>query len=326
MIDWSGFVELVRKHQRFVLTAHIRPDCDCLGSELALAAVLTHMGKDVQIVNAFAVPPNYRFLDPDGRMKQLGAQVPPDQIEACEVLIVLDTSAWAQLGPMGEVIKTTRLKKVVIDHHVSGDDLGAVMLKDTDAEATGRLVVDACDALGVPMSAQIAVPAYVALATDTGWFRFSSTTYRTLQLAARLVEAGAVPAAIYKELYENETLARLRLMGRAMGRVQSELDGRLVYTWLEHADFEACGALPSDSEDLINLTLSVGGTQAAVILVEQKTGGFKISFRSRCDLDCARLAEQFGGGGHKKAAGAFLAGTLESARTRTLDAVRAAMK
>jgi len=326
MIDWSGFVELVRKHQRFVLTAHIRPDCDCLGSELALAAVLTHMGKDVQIVNAFAVPPNYRFLDPDGRMKQLGAQVPPDQIEACEVLIVLDTSAWAQLGPMGEVIKTTRLKKVVIDHHVSGDDLGAVMLKDTDAEATGRLVVDACDALGVPMSAQIAVPAYVALATDTGWFRFSSTTYRTLQLAARLVEAGAVPAAIYKDLYENETLARLRLMGRAMGRVQSELDGRLVYTWLEHADFEACGALPSDSEDLINLTLSVGGTQAAVILVEQKTGGFKISFRSRCDLDCARLAEQFGGGGHKKAAGAFLAGTLESARTRTLDAVRAAMK
>ena len=326
MIDWSGFVDLVRKHQRFILTAHVRPDCDCLGSELAMAAILTHLGKDVEIVNGYALPPNYRFMDPDGRMKQLGVHVSAAEIEKYDVLVVLDTSAWAQLAPLAELLKTTRLKKVVIDHHVSGDDLGALMFKDTDADATGRLVVEAGDALGVPMSSEIAVPAYVALATDTGWFRFSSTTHRTLQLAARLVEAGANPAAIYKDLYENESTARLRLMGAAMDHVQTELGGRLIYTWLEQSDFAACGALASDSEDLINLTLSVGGTEVAVIFVEQKTGGFKISFRSRCDFDCARLAEQFGGGGHKKAAGAFVAGTLESARAKTLDAVRAAMQ
>lgn len=124
---------------------------------------------------------------------------------------------------------------------------------------------------------------------------------------------------------EDDTLARLRLMGRAMARVRTEMDGRLIHTYIDRADFEATGAHPSDSEDMINMTLAVGGTEAAVILVEQPTGGFKISFRSRCDLDCNLVAGQFGGGGHKKAAGAFLEEPLPSAQA-TVDAVRAAMR
>jgi bifunctional oligoribonuclease and PAP phosphatase NrnA len=324
MIDWSSFVEIVRSHERFVLTTHIRPDGDALGSELALLRVLESFGKDVTTCNAFAVPPNLLFLDPEKRSKQLGVDISAEQLADREVLIVVDTSAWAQLGAMADVIKNMKPPqiKLVIDHHVSSDNLGAVEFKNSEAEATGRLIVEAADALGVPLDKKIAEAAFIALTTDTGWFRFSSTTADTLRVAARLVEAGASPALTYKELYEDDTHGRLRLIGRALDHSRTELDGRLIYTWLTLADFAAGGAVPSDSEDIINILLSVGGTQAAVIFVEQPTGGFKISFRSRCDLDCSKLAERFGGGGHKKAAGAFLDTPLEATRETVLQVVR----
>ncbi len=326
MIDWSRFVEIVRSHQRFVLTTHVRPDGDALGCEVALAEILAVLGKDVLVCNAFAVPPSLRFLDPSGRLRQLGVEALPEQLSDREVLIVLDTTAWAQLGAMAEVVKTTKALKVVLDHHVSGDDLGAELFKDADAEATGWLVIEAADQLGVRLTPAIARPAFVALATDTGWFRFSSTTADTLQLASRLVDAGAVPDQLFKELYENDSHARLQLIGRTLARSQTELGGRLIYSSIDQADFAATGALPSDSEDIINMMLSVRGTEAAVILVEQATGGFKISLRSRCELDCSAVAEQFAGGGHRKAAGAFLNEPLDSARQKILDAVRAAMQ
>ena len=325
MIPWPRFVEIVRSHQRFVLTTHVRPDGDALGSELAMAAILDALGKDVLLCNDFGIPPNLRFLDARGKHRRLGVDVSPEQLGDREVLIILDTSAWAQLGAMADIIKSTNALKVVLDHHVSCDDLGAELFKNPEAEATGRLVIEAADQLGVPVGREIAVPAMVALTTDTGWFRFSSTTADTLRLAARLVEAGAKPDQLYKELYEDDSHARLQLIGRALVHTQCELSGRLIYTWLDRADFEACGALPSDSEDIINLTLSVGGTQVAVILVEQPKGGFKISFRSRCEIDCSKIAERFGGGGHKKAAGASLDEPLEAARAKVLEAVRVAM-
>jgi phosphoesterase RecJ-like protein len=325
MPNWPRFVELVRGHRRFVLTSHVRPDCDGLGSELAMAAILERLGKEVLVVNAFAVPQGFEFLDPGRKLKQLGVDVAAEQLDGYDVLMVLDTAAWSQLGAMGEVLRSSRAKRVVIDHHLTEDDLGAEVFKDVGAEATGRLVIEAADQLGVELSPEIARAAFVALATDTGWFRFASTSSETLRLAARLVAAGAVPDQLYRQLYEHETLARLQLTGRTMARARTDLGGRLIYTWIERADFEATGAVPSDTEDVINMTLSVGGTEVAVILVEQTSGGFKVSFRSRCELDCSRVAERFGGGGHKAAAGAFLDGPLESARRKVLDAVRAEM-
>ena len=326
MIAWPRFAEIVRTHQRFVLTTHVRPDGDAFGSEMAMAGILKSLGKDVLLCNDFAVPPNLRFLDPDRMHRRLGVDVPAEQLADREVLIIVDTTAWAQLGAMADVIKAIKAIKVVIDHHVSGDDLGAELFKNSEAEAAGRLVVEAADQVGVPVVAEIARPAFVALATDTGWFRFSSPTAGTLRLAARLVDAGAKPAELYKDLYETDSHARLQLIGRALVHSQTELGGRLIHTWLSQADFTECCAAPSDSEDIINMTLSVGGTQVAIILVEQPKGGFKISFRSRCKVDCSKLAEQFGGGGHKKAAGAFLNEPLEAAQAKVLGAVRAAMK
>ena len=325
-INWPRFAEIIRSHQRFVLTSHVRPDCDALGSELGMALVLESLGKQARIVNGQATPPNLAFIDPQKRIGVINHTVQAADLADAEVHMILDTSAWQQLGPMADVFRASSAKKIVVDHHMSADDLGAEEFKDTKAEATGRLVVDAAEALGVKLTAAMAMPLFAAIATDTGWYRFGSATSSTYQCAARLVEAGADPAAIYNALYEQETLGRLKLRGEILARTTAELGGRLVHTYVLVDDFARTGSLPSDTEDVINMTLTVAGTQFAVIFVQQAAGGFKISFRSRCQVDCSKLAEEFGGGGHKAAAGASLAGTLEDVRTRVLDAVRAAMR
>ncbi len=325
-INWPRFTELIRTHQRFVLTSHIRPDCDALGSELGLAGVLESLGKQVRIVNAHATPPNLKFLDPGGRLLSLEEKLPFDAGQWPEVLIVLDTSAWQQLGTMGDVMRQSSAKKMVLDHHLSQDDLGAEVFKNTKAEATGRLVVEAADQLGVALTKEISKPLYAAIATDTGWFRFLSTTGDTYRIAARLVDAGVQPQELWTELYEQDSLARLKLRGRILARAETELEGRLVHTAVVEEDFRATGALRSDTEDMINLTLAVRGVEVGVIFVQQSDGDFKVSFRSRSTVDCSRLAELFRGGGHRAAAGATVNGPLETAQRAVLDAVRNAMQ
>ena len=171
----------------------------------------------------------------------------------------------------------------------------------------------------------MATPLFAAIATDTGWFRFPSVTSDTYRTIARLIDAGVVPSEVYGDLYERDTLGRLKLRGLILSRTITEMDGALVYTSVNKEDFELCGAQPNDTEDAINLTLAIRGTQAAVIFVGQVRGGFKLSFRSRCGLDCNEVARQFGGGGHKAAAGAFLEGTLDDVQGRVLPVVREAL-
>lgn len=325
-IDWPRFAEIIRANQRFILTSHVRPDCDALGSELGMMLVLQALGKQVRIVNGQETPPNLAFIDPARRIGVIGQTVQPADLADAQVHMVLDTSAWQQLGPMADILRSTTARKIVLDHHMSADDLGAEEFKDTTAEATGRLVVDAADALGVKLTSEMALPLFAAIATDTGWFRFGNTTSQTYQYASRLAAAGAQPAAIYNALYEQETLGRLRLRGEILARTTAELEGRLVHTYVLVDDFTRTGSLPSDTEDVINATLTIRGTQFAVIFVQQAGGGFKISFRSRSHVDCSKLAEQFGGGGHKAAAGCTVIGTLDEVRPRVLDAVRAAMR
>src|SRR5262245_7080716 len=325
-INWPRFAEIIRSHKRFLLVSHIRPDCDALGSELGMAGVLQSLGKSVRIVNGQATPPNLAFIDPQKQIGVIGLTVQPADLADIEVLMILDTSAWAQLGAMSDFIRAFAGKKIVVDHHVSADDLAAEPFKEVTAEATGRLVVEAAEALGVRLTAEMATPLFAAVATDTGWFRFASTSPGTYRCAARLMEAGANPAAIYKSLYEQDTLGRVRLRGVILSRVETELAGRLAHTYVLKEDFAKTNSLPSDTEDVINSALAIGGTQVAVIFVEQQSGGFKISFRSRCNVDCSKLAEKYGGGGHKAAAGAFVKGPLAEVQSLVLDAVRKAME
>ncbi len=324
-LDWTALARLLASGQRFLLTSHVRPDCDALGSELGLAGILDALGKETHIINADPVPANIAFIDPDKRIKTLGVDVTLDTLPEHDVFIVLDTSAWVQLGGMADALKATSATKCVIDHHVSSDDLGAVEFKDTQCEATGRLIADLAIHLGVDLTPQIATPLFAAMVTDTGWLRFASVTAESYEAASRLVAGGAQPTWIYGQLYEQDTLERYRLKGRMFSRMTTLHKGRLVYTWVLNSDFEETGAQRTDTEDAVNQGLRIKGTEAGFIMVEQPDGRFKVSFRSR-KIDVSEVAAQFGGGGHKAAAGAFAAGPLEAARESLLKAMGEAME
>jgi phosphoesterase RecJ-like protein len=320
-LDWAALLEILRSSQRVVLTSHVRPDCDALGSELGMAGILEALGKHVRIVNAQATPPSLQWLDPDRRIESLAEKVKPADLADRDLLIVLDTSAWAQLGAMGEVLKAMRDRVLVIDHHVSEDDLGDRWFKDTSAEATARIVFEIALRLKVPLTERIATPLYAGLSTDTGGFRFPSTSGESFRIAARLVDAGASPPTVYRELFEQDTLARLHLVGRTLAGARTSHEGRVITSVVRLADIKETNATPHDTEDLINLTLAVKGTQVAAILIEQPDGRVKISFRSRSNVDCSGLAGRFGGGGHKAAAGAIIPGPFEAAYERVTAAV-----
>ena len=161
---------------------------------------------------------------------------------------------------------------------------------------------------------------------DTGWFRHNNTSPATLRLAADLVGAGARPTEAYEALFEQNTLGRLKLTGLVLGRMTVTLNGQVAYTEVHREDYEAIGATPQDSEDLINYTRSIAGIEVGLFFLEQPRGGVKVSFRSRSRVDVARVAQQFGGGGHRLASGAILETSLDEARSRVLAAVAAALK
>jgi bifunctional oligoribonuclease and PAP phosphatase NrnA len=321
-VDWQPLVNAIRTRQRFVLTTHVRPDADALGSELAMAGVLAHFGKEVRIVNASATPPRLKFLDPQGQCLQLGPQISEEQALDADVHMVLDTSAWGQLAEMGTVFRRSKGLKLCIDHHVAAEDIGAVDMKDVTAEATGALVFQAARHLGTPITPEMAQAMYCAIATDTGWFRFPSTTGNTMRIIGELIDHGAKPHLLYEELYERDALTRLKLVARALDRVAVDCEGRLAWTWVGVDDFSETGAAPSDTEDLVNECLRIAGTEAAFICIEQANRSVKTSFRCRAHLDISRIAETFKGGGHKQAAGATLAGPLKDALAKVLAAMK----
>jgi phosphoesterase RecJ-like protein len=324
MIDWRPFVTLVKGSYAFVLSTHMRPDCDAIGSELAMAHALRALGKEVRIVNGDAVPPHIAFIDPDREVQVLARDVSADDLQ-CDVHMVLDTAAWAQLGPLADVLRHTTARKIVVDHHVSEDDLGAITFKDTEAEATGRLVLEAADALGVVTTPAMATALFAAIATDTGWFRFSSVTASTFAVAARLVASGANPTKLFAALYEQNSHARLLLQGRILSNTKSKLGGRLLTSSVSQADFMETGAEPTDTEDIINRLLAVAGTEVAVLFVELAPLETKVSLRSRSTIDVRAIAEKFQGGGHRAAAGIRIPGPLSLAESEVLAAVHKAM-
>jgi len=322
-VDWPRFCEVIKNANNIVLTSHIRPDCDALGSCLGMAGILEALGKQVRIVCGQSVPPNLKFIDPGNKVMCINDDIQPAELDDADLHMILDTSAWAQLGDMADVIRKSSYKKIIFDHHVGEDDIDAELFKNTTAEAVGRMCIEAAEHLGVALTPEISTPLFAAIATDTGWFRFGSVTEVTYQAAAKLVSGGAEPSEIYGDLYERETVGRIRLRGTVLARVQTELDGRLAHTFILPDDFKRTGAQPTDTEDLINLALKIEGTVFAVIVVGQVDGGYKMSFRSRCETAANDIAQEFGGGGHKAAAGAFIdSNDFEAVQTQVLEHVR----
>jgi phosphoesterase RecJ-like protein len=322
-LDWGPFVDFVRRHGQFLLTTHVRPDGDGLGSMLALADALERLGKSARMAVASTLPPRYDFLDPHRRIRRFSP--PGAEYRDADAVVVLDTGTWNQLGDFGTFLRTHDAPRAVIDHHLTQDDLGATRFVDTTAEATGRLVFEAVTALGGPPGPEAAHALFVAVAMDTGWFRHPNTTPATFALAAELQRAGADPTAAYEQLFERSTPGRLRLTGVVLERLTLEAGGRVAHTEIRRGDYAATGAVPQDSEDLVNYPRGVAGVEVGLLFMEQPRGGVKVSFRSR-HVDVARVAEQFGGGGHRLASGAVLDTALDDARARVLAAVTAALE
>jgi phosphoesterase RecJ-like protein len=326
-IDWTPLADLIETHDRFLVTTHVRPDGDALGSEVGMVGLLRQKGKDVRAVNASPTPPRYDFLDPQSTLfEHFGAAVQPEELADREVAIILDLSTWNQLGDMAGYIRQFPGPRVVIDHHLTQDDLGATFLKDSTAEATGTLVLRAVRVLGASLTAEIATGLLTAIAMDTGWFRHPNTLPGTMRAAAELIEAGAEIDDIYRKLFERNTLGRLRLIGETLVGLRTDLDGRVAYATITRDDLIRTGAIPQDSEDLIDFTVSLQGVEIGLLFIEQLRGGAKVSFRARNGLDCSQLAGKFGGGGHRQAAGATLPGPLSESVARVLQAVRQALE
>ena len=279
-IDWTPLADLIETHDRFLVTTHVRPDGDALGSEVGMAGLLRQKGKDVRVVNSSPTPPRYDFLDPESNLfEHFGHRVQPAELADREVAVILDLSSWNQLGDMAGFIRQFPGPRVVIDHHVSEDDLGATVFKDSTAEATGILVMKAIAALGCSYTPEVATGLLTAIAMDTGWFRHSNTRAGTLRAVAELIDAGARVDDIYRKLFERNTLGRLKLMGETLSGMRTDLGGRIAYATISHEDLLRTGAIPPDSEDLVDFTVSMRGVEVGMLFIEQARGGVKVSFR-----------------------------------------------
>jgi phosphoesterase RecJ-like protein len=323
-IDWTPLLQFLRSHERPLLMTHIRPDADGLGSQLALHDALTRLGKQPRVAIASKLPPRYDFLDPGRKIIEdfRPSTIPGFADRDC--VVIVDTGTWNQLGEFGEYLRTHSIPRAVVDHHRTQDDLGGERYVDISSESCGRLAHEIIRALGATPSPLAANHLFMAVATDTGWFRHPNACPATFALAAELVGLGANPTELYEKLYEAAPLTRLKLTGIAIERLQVRAGGKIAYTEIFLSDYPATGAVPGDTEDLINFPRSVEGVEVALMFIEQPGEGTKISFRSK-ELDVSRVAERYGGGGHKLASGARVEKPLAIVRDDVLAAVEAAL-
>ena len=304
-----------------VLSTHINADGDGCGSETALARILTALGMSVKIVNPTPWPETYDFLlgDDVEDATAAGASV----LRKADLLIVLDISDVKRLGNLADSVRGYTKPKLVIDHHVPSDEPPSdVIFSDTTACATGELVYDLAVTLGAEITPQIAVALYVALLTDTGGFRFSNTSARCLSIAGQLLAAGVEPEDMYRRLYASHPIGRLHLLRDALATL--EVDPAYGISWISVAAgaAEEYGLKSEDLEGLAEHPRSVGGTRMAVFFRDLGHGKIKVSFRSTGDVDVNEFARKFGGGGHRRAAGALIPGMIEEVRHSVITAAR----
>lgn len=307
----------LRSARSLLLVTHGRPDGDGLGAMVALAAAARAVGKTVRTLVPSGVPRRYAFLFPDGWPAQ-GDRFTA-LADAADLVVVIDTCAFAQLDDLEPEIHARREKIVVVDHHATTDDVGAVQWVDTTAAAAGIMVGELLDALGWPVDAFAAEALVTAVATDTGWMRFANTDARALHAVARWIDAGVRPDVLYRKLYQTDRPERLLLTIRMLESLELHCDGQVAALAIRREDFEETGALPEETENLINEALRLKTVETVVLLVENAEA-IRVSLRSRDVVDVAEIAARFGGGGHARAAGVRLTGDMEALKQQLINA------
>lgn len=325
-LAWDKLKAAVDRVDSILLTTHVRPDGDALGSELAMAELLEDFGKKVEIYNSSPTPPRYRFLDPAG--SRIGFQTDgvgePHHIP--QLFIVLDTGTWSQLAGLADYVRKLNVPKFVVDHHMTQDDLDATRLVDSSAPACGILVDRAFKHFAIRPSPVASQALFTAIAMDTGWMHHPNTTPEVLAVLSDLVEGGAQPSEIYRHLFQSDSPARLRLLATMIANLRVECDGKLAYSSITQEDIHAAQAHPMDTEDFITIPMSIAGVDSAALFIEQREGGTKVSLRSRGLMDCSATGALFGGGGHQAAAGATLQLPIVQAMNAVLEVVRAKVR
>lgn len=299
--------------QRFVISSHARPDGDSIGSQLAMAYALRSLGKSVRIVNKDPAPPPIQPF-PGVNTIEIADAVEGDFGAA----IVLECGDLSRT----EVSGLDRYEVINIDHHPGNTMFGAINWFDGTAAACGEMVFDVVEALGVSLTPEIATHIYLAILTDTGGFHYSHISPRTFEVCRRTTEAGAHPQQIARLVYDSSTLGRLRLIGAVLSRLELEAEGRLALVQLSQQLLRDTGGSFEDSEGLINLALTVKEIEAVAFFKQAEATVYRVSMRSKGDVDISAVAKHFGGGGHKNAAGCTLQGRYDDIRALVLERLR----
>lgn len=325
----DAYRQLIRELEaarRVLVTTHVRPDGDALGSlcAMVLAMRARNIACDVLLLSHW--PSKYAFL-----AQMLGAgyfdaeKSWPDDLHLnnYDALLVVDTGTWSQLPGLRERMDGFSGRKLVMDHHLTQEDWADAKLVVCEAAAAGEIAAELIEQWDLPFSGDIATAIFVAITTDTGWFQFSNTRPYTLRLGALLLEAGVDMDAIYKRLYQAERPERLRLQTRAMQSLELLADGRLAVMTIHKEDFHEAGAGVPDTENLINIPMQLESVEVSLLVTEPMDfGPVRVSLRSKGQIDVSKFAERFGGGGHARAAGLkFENATLQQAHRQVIDAM-----
>ncbi|HPF61801.1 MAG: bifunctional oligoribonuclease/PAP phosphatase NrnA [Gemmatimonadetes bacterium] len=310
---------------RVCLTTHINPDGDGLGSEVALVHLLRARGIDAVICNPSPTPERFGFLFEDlpGVDRSAKAVV---ELRRADLIIVLDIAEISRLGGLATTVEERGVPVACLDHHVGPGHLPeGPRYIDPTAAATGELLHRLAVELDWEITPAVARALYVALVTDTGSFRFANTSPATLRTAAHLIECGADPEQVYRDVYASGPIGRPRLLAETLQTLVHEPEIGLTWLTVPTGALERHGVASDDLDGVVEHARAVAGVRIALLFREVSAGRVKVSFRSVGDVDVAALARQFGGGGHTKASGAAIVGTLDEVQSAVLAAARAAL-
>jgi len=311
-MDLKKAVKLIKSSKNILVTTHTKPDGDACGCVAALTEVLRSLGKKTTPMLLTELPAWYAFLF-DKKPAVFNKDISIKQLAQFDIIITLDVNCYAQMPEIADFLKKNKTPVLAIDHHLTDNAVGDAELVDTSAAAAGLIVLDLIKYAKWRITPKIARALFVAISTDTGWFRFTNTDSRTLNSCAYLMQLGVSADGIYHRLYQNFSLQRFRLMTAMLDTLQLHFDGRYATQYILRTDFKKTGSVYTDTENLINECQRIETIQAAALFVETDDGRIKCSLRSRDSIDVRKIAQKYDGGGHKMAAGLHLKGPLKAA-------------
>jgi phosphoesterase RecJ-like protein len=313
----SQVVELVETKNRFAITSHVRPDGDSLGSSLGVFWLLRALDKDVEVIMRDPAPHSYKKLPGAGEVR-----VTPRVDRAYDGVFVIECSDVTRPG----LIDLEKQFVVNIDHHSTTELFGNVNWIDSTASAVGEMIYNLCKATGVRVTKEIAECVYTALLTDTGSFHYSNTTERTFKIASELVRIGVKPAKTAEAIFGSYQWPKIELLGQVLATARRDESGQVAWMRQTLEMQERTKASDEDADGFVNYPLAVGEVEATALFKESAPGVYRTSLRSKGDVNVARIAEQFGGGGHRNAAGCTLTGDWDEIEQKLVPLLREAVE